>query len=59
MMLESAQFSDNTYLEEIAETGIGIYIMFCENNIKEVRNSSRMLFSVLRVDCRVLSLDGA
>ncbi|KAL5250336.1 hypothetical protein ACHWQZ_G016166 [Mnemiopsis leidyi] len=55
-MSGSAQFSAKKYLEEIGETGIGTDTMFCEDNIKEVRNSSGMLFSDM---CRVFGVDGA
>ena len=55
-MSGSAQFSAMKYLEEIGESGIGTDNLFCEDNLKEVRNSSGMLFSDL---CRVFGVDGA
>ena len=47
MMSGSVQFSANKYLEEIGESGIGTDNLFCEDNLKEVRNSSGMFFSDL------------
>ena len=56
IMSGSAQFSANKYLEEIGELGIGTYNLFCEDNLKEVRNSSGMLFSDM---CREFGVEGA
>ena len=57
-MSGSAQFSAKKYLEEIGESGIGTdnFNLFCEDNLKEVRNSSGMLFSDM---CRVFGVEGA
>ena len=55
-MSGSAQFSANKYLEEIGQSGIGTDNLFCEDNLKEVRNSSGMLFSNM---CRVFGVEGA
>ena len=53
-MSGSAQFSAKKYLEEIGESGIGTDNFFCEDNSKEVRNSSGMFFSDI---CRLFGGD--
>ena len=55
-MSGSTQFSASKYLDDIEESGIGTDNLFCEDNLKEVRNSSGMLFSDM---CRVFGVEGA
>jgi hypothetical protein len=52
----SVQFSTKKYFEEISESGIKTDNLFCEDNLKEMKNLSGMFFSDM---CRVFGVEGA